>query len=77
MAKRKSNLESFKKLLKCKALSEDLVVDIVYQLGRSDALIEELENKIDSEKKIPPVELKSEQKDKLASDDEIWSLLDA
>lgn len=75
MAKRKSSLESFKKLLKCKALSEDLVVDIVYQLGRSDALLEELENKIDSEKKILPVELKPEQKDRLASDDEIWNLL--
>lgn len=73
MAKRKSNLDCFKKLLKYKALSEDLVVDIVYQLGRSDALIEELEMKKD----MPPVELKPEQKDKLASDDEIWNLLDA
>lgn len=77
MAKRKSNLDCFKKLLKYKALSEDLVVDIVYQLGRSDALMEELENEIDSEKKIPSVELKPEQKERLASDDEIWSLLDA
>lgn len=41
MAKRKSNLDCFKKLLKYKALSEDLVVDIVYNLGKSDALIEE------------------------------------
>lgn len=73
MAKRKSNLDCFKKLLKYKALSEDLVVDIVYQLGRSDALIEEWEMKKD----MPPVELKPEQKDKLADDDEIWSLLDA
>lgn len=28
-------------------------------------------------KDMPPVELKPEQKDKLASDDEIWNLLDA
>lgn len=73
MAKRKSNLDCFKKLLKYKALSEDLVVDIVYNLGKSDALIEEWETKKD----IPPVELKPEQKERLASDDEIWNLLDA
>lgn len=76
MAKRKSNLDCFKKLLKYKALSEDLVVDIVYNLGRSDVLIEELENEMGSEKKISPVELKPEQKERLASDDEIWNLLD-
>ena len=70
MAKRKSNLDCFKKLLKYKALSEDLVVDIVYNLGRSDALIEELDH--DLEKKE-----KEKDKDNLASDDEIWNLLDA
>ena len=70
MAKRKSNLDCFKKLLKYKALSEDLVVDIVYNLGRSDTLIEELNH--DLEKKE-----KDKDKDKLASDDEIWNLLDA
>ena len=35
----KSNLDSFKKLLKYKSISEDLVVDIVYNLGYSDACI--------------------------------------
>lgn len=68
MAKRKSNLDCFKKLLKYKALSEDLVVDIVYNLGRSDVLIEELDRDLDK---------KDKDKDKLASDDEIWNLLDA
>lgn len=68
MAKRKSNLDCFKKLLKYKALSEDLVVDIVYNLGRSDVLIEELDRDL---------EKKDKDKDKLASDDEIWNLLDA
>ena len=68
MAKRKSNLDCFKKLLKYKALSEDLVVDIVYNLGRSDALIEELNHDL---------EKKEKEKDNLASDDEIWNLLDA
>lgn len=68
MAKRKSNLDCFKKLLKYKALSEDLVVDIVYNLGRSDALIEELDHDL---------EKKEKDKDNLASDDEIWNLLDA
>lgn len=68
MAKRKSNLDCFKKLLKYKALSEDLVVDIVYNLGRSDVLIEELDRDLDK---------KDKDKDNLASDDEIWNLLDA
>lgn len=68
MAKRRSNLDCFKKLLKYKSLSEDLVVDIVYNLGRSDALMEELDRDL---------EKKDKDKNKLASDDEIWNLLDA
>lgn len=70
MAKRKSNLDCFKKLLKYKALSEDLVVDIVYNLGRSDVLIEELDRDLDKKDK-------DKDKDNLANDDEIWNLLDA
>ena len=56
--------------MKYKALSEDLVVDIVYNLGRSDVLIEELDRDLDKKDK-------DKDKDNLASDDEIWNLLDA
>lgn len=90
MAKKiKSNLDSFKKLLKYKSISEDLVVDIVYNLGYSDACINnwnmehekdlEKENK-DKEQRVSEdkvvSDLAKEVKDsKIASDDEIWSLL--
>ena len=90
MAKKiKSNLDSFKKLLKYKSISEDLVVDIVYNLGYSDACINnwnmehekelEKENK-DKEQSVSEdkviSDLAKEVKDsKIASDDEFWSLL--
>ena len=90
MAKKiKSNLDSFKKLLKYKSISEDLVIDIVYNLGYSDACINnwnmehekelEKENK-DKEQSVSEdkviSDLAKEVKDsKIASDDEFWSLL--
>lgn len=90
MAKKiKSNLDGFKKLLKYKSISEDLVVDIVYNLGYSDACINnwnmehekdlEKENKdkeqIVSEDKVISDLAKEVKDSKIASDDEFWSLL--
>lgn len=85
----KSNLDSFKKLLKYKSISEDLVVDIVYNLGYSDACINnwnmehekdlEKENKdkkqIVSEDKVISDLAKEVKDSKIASDDEFWSFL--
>lgn len=90
MAKKiKSNLDSFKKLLKYKSISEDLVVDIVYNLGYSDACINnwnmehekdlEKENKDKkqsvSEDKVVSDLAKEVKDSKIASDDEFWSFL--
>ena len=73
MAKKiKSNLDSFKKLLKYKSISEDLVVDIVYNLGYSDACINNwnIEHEKDLEKEK---EKENKDKEQIVSEDKVVS----